>query len=426
MPTMATDRIGRWVTGMIVVLTVIWVAYRHVALRTSANQILAEVETIVPPVSLDSSSATLPGCRREEALNVSEYGSAGFDEEPREAGRPAEAVERAADESKDAAPMRVTLTRHAIASDPNRPPVRTQSDIALELTEIATYTLPLGMTVEGAALSPSGARVVVWGSRPRGFLYFERGVGGARSVPRERLPPEEIAGVAFLDDSTLGIIHAGGRVSAVEWGSWKHRTSRVIPVSGIRSAALGDGGWWLLAEGTGEDAALHFLPGDGVSSPKHVMPLAASPDRAFLATAGTDALVALRDSPFLVWRIGVDGDVVAGMQPDRPPSNGTAERDPPPRWMGLSALSVAPGVVQVIADVTSDDRLLVTYDDRGDVVSSRVLQAPFGLVAVASHARILAALRTFEASEIVLYSWRWRLRAPAGSGSLPERRNSDA
>ena len=313
-----------------------------------------------------------------------------------------------------------------IPSDPIRPSLRTKPDSALELTEIATYTLPPGMAVEGAALSPSGARVAVWGSRPRGFLYFERGVGGARSVPRERLPPEGIAGVAFFDDSTLGIIDAGGRVSAVEWGSWKHRTSRVIPVSGIRSAALGDGGWWLLAEGTGEDAALHFLPGDGVSSPKHVMPLAASPDQAFLATAGTDALVALRDSPFLVWRIGVDGDVVAGMQPDRLPPSSAAGSDPPPYWMGLSALSVAPGVIQVIADVTSDDRLLVTYDDRGDVASSRVLQAPFGLIAVASHAQILAALRTFDVSEIVLYSWRWRVGAPAGCGSLPERRIPDA
>lgn len=330
----------------------------------------------------------------------------------------------AVDESEDGALMGVTPTKHAIASDPIRPRVRTQTDSALELTELATYMLPPGMAVEGAALSPSGARVVVWGSRPRGFLYFERGVGGVRSVSRERLPPGEIAGVAFLDDSTLGIIHAGGRVSTVEWGSWKHRTPRLIPVSGIRSAALGDSGWWLLAEGAGEDAALHFLPGDGVSNPVHVMPLAASPDGAFLATAGTDALVALRDSPFLVWRIGVDGEVVAGMQPDRPPSNGTAERDPPPRWMGLSALAVAPGVIQVIADVTSDDRLLVTYDDSGDVASSRVLQAPFGLIAVASDAQVLAALRTFEASEIVVYSWRWRLRAPAGGGSLPERKEN--
>ena len=49
---------------------------------------------IVPPISLDSSLATLPGSRREEARNVSEYKRAGFDAEPRQAGRPAEAVER--------------------------------------------------------------------------------------------------------------------------------------------------------------------------------------------------------------------------------------------------------------------------------------------------------------------------------------------
>jgi len=248
-----------------------------------------------------------------------------------------------------------------------------------------------------------------------------------RSVPPEHLPPGAIAGVAFLDDSTLGIVHAEGSVSTAEWETWTHRSPRVIPVSGIRSAVLGDDGWWLLAEGTGEDdAALHYLPGDGVSSPTHVMPLAASPDRAFLSTAAADALVVFRDSPYPVWRIAVDGKIVTGMQPDRLPPSGAAERNPTPYWMGLSALSVAPGVVQVIADVTSDDRLLVTYDAKGDVVTSRVVQAPFGLVAAASGTQVLAALRTFETSEIVLYAWRWRLRASAGYRSNPERRITDA
>ena len=326
------------------------------------------------------------------------------------------------------APEDLTPGSSLARNDPMRPSLRTESDRALELTEVATFALPHGLTVAGAALSPDGARAVVWGSRPRSFLYVERGVGGVRSVPREHLPPGEIAGVAFLDDATLGIIHAEGTVSTVEWGNWTHRTvpPRVIPVSGIRSAALGDDGWWLLVEVTSEDGALHFLPGDGVSSPRHVMPLAASPDQAFLSTAAADALVVFRDSPYPVWRIAVDGKIVAGMQPDRLPPSGAAERDPPPYWMSLSALSIVPGVIQVIADVTSDDRLLVTYDDHGDVLSSRVVQAPFGLVAVASRARVLAALRTFETSEIVLYSWRWRLRAPAGCRSLPERRISHA
>ena len=52
---------------------------------------------IVLPISLDSSLATLPGSRRKEARDVSEYGRAGLDEEPRKAERPAEAVERAAE-----------------------------------------------------------------------------------------------------------------------------------------------------------------------------------------------------------------------------------------------------------------------------------------------------------------------------------------
>ena len=193
-----------------------------------------------------------------------------------------------------------------------------------------------------------------------------------------------------------------------------------------RGRRPGDDGWWLLAEGTGDGASLHFLPSDGVSSPVHVMRLAASPDRAFLSTAAADALVALRDLPYPVWRIAVDGRIVAGMQPDRLPPGGVAERDPPPTRVGLSAFSVPPGVIQIVADITSDDRLPVTYDENGDIVSSRVMQAPFGLIAVASRAQVLAALRTFEASEIVLYSWKWRLRAPAGCGSPSERRIPDA
>ena len=72
-------------------------------------------------------------------------------------------------------------------SDLMRPSLRAESDSALELTEIATYTLPPGMAVAGAALSPDGARLVVWGSRPKSVLYFERGLGGGQLVSRELL-----------------------------------------------------------------------------------------------------------------------------------------------------------------------------------------------------------------------------------------------
>jgi hypothetical protein len=56
-----------------------------------------QAASIVPPVSLDSILSTHPGSRGEEGRDVSEYGRAGFDEEPREAGRPAQTVECAAE-----------------------------------------------------------------------------------------------------------------------------------------------------------------------------------------------------------------------------------------------------------------------------------------------------------------------------------------
>ena len=56
------------------------------AAETGEYRRQSEMTGIVPPISLDSSLATHPGSKGEEARDVSEYGRAGFGEEPREAG----------------------------------------------------------------------------------------------------------------------------------------------------------------------------------------------------------------------------------------------------------------------------------------------------------------------------------------------------
>ncbi len=109
----------------------------------------------------------------------------------------------------------------------------------------------------------------------------------------------------------------------------------------------------------------------------------------------------------------MNGEVVASMQPDPPPT-GEGEGELPPNWLALSALHLDPGFLQVIADVTSDGRLLVTYDAGGGVLSQRLVAAPFGFVGTASQAPIMVALRTFEESELVVYSWRWRIPVTSG------------
>ena len=175
-----------------------------------------------------------------------------------------------------------------------------------------------------------------------------------------------------------------------------------------RSAARGRDGWWLLLGLSSTDGAeLHFVPDGGMSDSTFVASLWPPADRIFLATANADALVAFRDPPHTVWRITTNGDMVTSMQPGQPPV-GHGDGEPLPNWLALSAFHLAPGVLQVVADVTTDRRLLVTYDAGGGMLSQRMVAAPFGFVATASKAPLVLALRTFEDSELVVYSWRWR------------------
>ena len=55
---------------------------RRIAARILKSNRIGQLATLVPPISLDSSLATHPGSKGEEARDVSEYGRAGFGEEP--------------------------------------------------------------------------------------------------------------------------------------------------------------------------------------------------------------------------------------------------------------------------------------------------------------------------------------------------------
>jgi hypothetical protein len=167
-------------------------------------------------------------------------------------------------------------------------------------------------------------------------------------------------------------------------------------------------GWWLLAANpSGESTQLWFLPTEKHPvRPVHV-PIATTPDRLFLATAGDDALVTFRSAPFTVWRIDSSGELIDTLQPHVwSAPDGAGERRS--KWTALSALSLGDGFVQVLADLTTDARVLLAYDADGDLLSNRTIYAPFGFVAVATEARTLLALQTFVDSELVTYHWQRR------------------
>lgn len=299
------------------------------------------------------------------------------------------------------------------------PPLRGEIPVnqppALQLDEVLSHHLPPGAEVGGASLSADGERLVAWQPGSHDLLLFGRGFTAVRKVASPEASGSPVVGAAFLDHEVIRVVHRNGSLSCLSWRESAGHACGVLPVSGIRSVATGAGGWWLVADTeTNEGLALYRMSNGPASDPTPIMPLAATTERIFLSAFGSDALVAFRDPPHTVWRIGADGRIVASMQPVGQATDVAADSHPPPNWMGLNAFGLGPGILHVVADVTSDVRLLIVYDCGGQPMSNRIIHAPFGFIAVASDAPVIAALRTLQETELVLYSWRWRIPVTSG------------
>lgn len=74
-------------------------------------------------------------------------------------------------------------------------------------------------------------------------------------------------------------------------------------------------------------------------------------------------------------------------------------------------VGVPGGFLQVVADVTTDERILLYLDRNGRALRSTVLNVPFGVIATASNHQLSLGVRRLDALEVVLY--QLRLEEPA-------------
>ena len=274
----------------------------------------------------------------------------------------------------------------------------------LELVETRAHRLPPGYALGGAAISADGNRLLAWSVNGAELLVYDQAPDSPRRLPGTH----RAAGAAFGDSSSIAVLNINGALSTLALDGSVASGGRVFRASDIRSAVGGVNGWWALTGAVaGNSTELHFAPAGGTSDSTRVLLLLPRPERRFLATAESDALVTLRDPPHTVWRIAADGRVIASMQPDRL-STVLSESEHPSSWKALSAFPLGAGFVQILADVSSDGRVIVTYGARGEPLAHRHLEAPFGFVAVGSvPSRTVVALRTLEHGELVVYSWCW-------------------
>ena len=111
------------------------------------------------------------------------------------------------------------------------------------------------------------------------------------------------------------------------------------------------------------------------------------------------------NDPFQVLAFGPDMTVSFRMNPASRPLHFAQNLSVEGRWVALPALEVEDGFLQMLADLTSDHRVLVLYDRNGELVNAVPIEAPIGLAASNVESRTLMAVRRLNRMELVCYGW---------------------
>jgi len=278
-------------------------------------------------------------------------------------------------------------------------------DPELILTEEMVYRLEAGENVSGAI--PLGEEAIAyWGSE------------GLWRVDRTRTRTQIVC-----YGRGLGIV-GGGQTArgAVFFDSLSNAVYEVTRVGGCRkfgtlaanrliSGIATDSGWLTIDQLKTAKARLVFYPyGRGSRRPlSHELPgFAQDSSEAswlYLSSADDGAIPGSRRAPFgwvLLTPMGVATPV--GSSRAYPSVPGMIEQGS--SWIALPVIQVDQGYLQMHADLSSDKRRFKVFDRDGNLLRTRELIAPIGIYA--RYGNRLLAVRITDATELVLYGWRWR------------------
>jgi len=269
----------------------------------------------------------------------------------------------------------------------------------LQLVEEAATRLPDSLVITQGSLSDQG-KAVVWG--PNGAWVIRN--GGA-----EDLCNSPVRGVL------AGRIKASGEVEVllgppsqalVTSTSRGCRITEIGPELVALRAATFMKGRWLGVGGGGQlveitpDAKTHPL----TYSSSLMMDLARTSSDTlplWMAPAGDGFILGTRAPPFVWVYTDLDvGEVVANPLQFEKVRSGR-------EMISTGVVSAKAGFLQIVADLTSDARMLLLFDPEGRPLRVSELAIPFEVLASNEQTRRILALRRTDFLEAVIYKFTW-------------------
>ena len=280
----------------------------------------------------------------------------------------------------------------------------------LELHDVAVVQMPPLSAVRGANVNADGD-VIVWTDSSVAVFGTKSGSITIVCPNSRRLP----VAAAFAPHGAIEVVDSvsstvGRRTADGECANLFRVAGNVAVVSGVRLTmgwvlgvvdslgrqgfvgvdSAGEHGWEVWAAG---------VPGDPRMSAAAQLTLAA-PNR-FVATS-------IR-WPFS-WISYGWGSVGSDSGSFLPIAKEGVTSAVTPRWAGLPTIALDSGFLQVLADPSSDARILVRYDEHGKPERASLLDGALGMMSSLPSARLVVGLRRTDRLEVVVYGWGWRRR----------------
>ena len=274
----------------------------------------------------------------------------------------------------------------------------------LQLVQADFLQVPPDLRISGGALGQDG-RIGIW-SREDGAIWLVADRSLRRLCAATQMTP---VGMAHVASGVIEVVDArGNQILTVDSDGSCHVRLR-LPHAGTFSTATRNptnGKWGVIASGADGHAVLMLVDRDNSTRFHPLDPIEFREASAIHIRAGGGGFVLSRiDWPFDWTLISIAGQTGEKGRPFATDFVMTLQDDTASvsRWLALPTHWIGDGFLQIIADPRSDARALVRYDQRGNTLSTRLIDVSLGLLDFDFASERLLALRRTNGLELVTY-----------------------